>query len=172
MRIGEICALSINDVNFDFKTINVNKTITRNISDKYIIGKTAKTYAGNRIIKMSDTVFNLLKSYTPVENDLDVFFYDGRKNSIFNTSQINCYFKRIITRYKISETAEGFTQHMLRHTFATRCIESGMPPKVLQHILGHTDIRITLNTYCDVFDSYENTYLLQSEEYLKQKGLA
>lgn len=45
---------------------------------------------------------------------------------------------------------------MLRHTFATRCIESGMSAVVLQHILGHTDISITLNTYTSVFNSYKN----------------
>ena len=45
------------------------------------------------------------------------------------------------------------TLHSLRHTFATRCIESGMPPVVLQTLLGHTDIKITMNTYCSYIHS-------------------
>jgi len=47
----------------------------------------------------------------------------------------------------------------MRHTFATRAIEAGISPKVLQHILGHTDIRITLDTYTDIFDRFENQQL-------------
>ena len=60
---------------------------------------------------------------------------------------------------------------MLRHTFATRCIESGMPVKVLSKILGHADIETTLNTYCDVFENYENDAMLQAESYMQNMSL-
>lgn len=60
---------------------------------------------------------------------------------------------------------------MSRHTFATRCIENGMPVKVLSKILGHSDIEINLNTYCDVFDCYENDALRQAEYYFKRMEL-
>ena len=45
--------------------------------------------------------------------------------------------------------------HMLRHTFATRCIENGVSPVVLQRILGHKDIQVTLNTYTSVFNEFK-----------------
>lgn len=64
-----------------------------------------------------------------------------------------------------------FSPHMLRHTFATRCIESGMPVKVLSKILGHSDIQITLNTYCDVFENFESDALKQAESYLERLSL-
>ena len=47
---------------------------------------------------------------------------------------------------------EPFSIHKLRHTFATRCIESGMKPKTLQKILGHSDITVTLNYYVHITD--------------------
>lgn len=64
-----------------------------------------------------------------------------------------------------------FSPHMLRHTFATRCIESGMPVKVLSKLLGHSDIQITLNTYCDVFDQFENDAVKQAEKYMEKLTL-
>ena len=60
---------------------------------------------------------------------------------------------------------------MLRHTFATRCIESGMPAKVLQKKLGHQNISVTLNTYTDIFSAYEDKYDEQQENYLKEQGI-
>ena len=43
-----------------------------------------------------------------------------------------------------------FSTHVLRHTFATRCIEGGMKPKTLQKILGHSNIGITMNLYVHI----------------------
>ena len=62
--------------------------------------------------------------------------------------------------------------HSLRHTYATRCIESGMPAKVLQKILGHSDISITLNIYCSVFEKYRNEHLAIADEYMRSNNLA
>lgn len=74
--------------------------------------------------------------------------------------------------FYIKKTFEKpFSPHMLRHTFATRCIESGMPVKVLSKLLGHSDIQITLNTYCDVFDQFENDAVKQAEKYMERLTL-
>ena len=56
--------------------------------------------------------------------------------------------------------------------YATRCIESGMPAKVLQNLLGHTDIRITLDTYCDVFQKYSMENLAVADSYMKSNNIA
>ena len=54
---------------------------------------------------------------------------------------------------------------------SARCIEAGMPPKVLQTLLGHTDISITLNTYCNAFDQFQAEGLAKFADYMEQQGL-
>ena len=54
-------------------------------------------------------------------------------------------------RYKVG--SKRFSMHVLRHTFATRCIEAGMMPKTLQKILGHSNIGITMNLYVHITEN-------------------
>ena len=63
------------------------------------------------------------------------------------------------------------SQHMNRHTYATRRIESGAELIVLKNELGHANINITADTYCDVFEDVQRHKLATGEEYLKEKGL-
>ncbi|MEZ3421705.1 MAG: site-specific integrase [Eubacterium sp.] len=173
MRMGEINALTPKDVNLDFKTIHVQRTLTRDKNEHTIVGKTTKTYAGQRLISMTDTVYNLLKDYMEnkyIENKDGLLFYDHRAKKILTTNQCNMYLARLKTRYGfIDENVSGNVNlHSLRHTFATRCIESNMPVKVLQHLLGHTDIKTTLDTYCDVFEKFEQEHIHNAEAYLSK----
>ena len=75
---------------------------------------------------------------------------------------MNCFFQRACEKCDISLRG----QHALRHTFATRCIEAGVPPVVLKTWLGHTDIHITLDTYADVFNSMHNDSMNKLNEYI------
>lgn len=173
MRMGEINALMFKDISFDFKTINVQRTLTKDKSEHTIIGKTTKTYAGQRLLSMTNTIYNLMKDYVDnhyKENKEGLLFYDYRANKIITTNQCNMYLTRLKTRYDfIDENVQGNVNlHSLRHTFATRCIESNMPVKVLQHFLGHTDIKTTLDTYCDVFEKFEQEHINNAEAYLNQ----
>lgn len=173
MRMGEVGALYLSDIDFKNATISIERTLTRGDNDKYIIGENAKTEAGTRTIKVIPYVIDLLSDY--VNN-----FYKKRKDKLIFTrndnlitvSQVNSYYKRLITRYKISDTADDFNQHQLRHTYATRSIESGMSAKVLQKKLGHTDIKVTMNTYADVFSQFEDTEDEKLTKYLQSINLA
>ena len=78
----------------------------------------------------------------------------------------NIYDKRLY--YYCDKIGVGrFSMHVLRHTFATRCIEAGMRPKTLQMILGHSDIGITMNLYVHVTDNEKLKELQNVESSLK-----
>lgn len=55
--------------------------------------------------------------------------------------------------------------HVLRHTYGTRCIESGMRAVALQRLMGHTDISITLNTYTSIFNKYKRKKIEKVNDY-------
>lgn len=172
MRMGEINALDKdNDIDFVNKIIHVRRTLTRNKEDKTIMGDYTKTKNGVRDIVMDDQVEFLLKEYLTtdfIQNDHNLLFYNP-KYIYYSTSQLNMVFKRICEKYNI--IGYNVNQHQLRHTFATRCIEAGMPANVLSKIMGHADIRTTLEVYCDVFANYEKQHANRTYEYLKQNDL-
>lgn len=57
------------------------------------------------------------------------------------------------------------SRHSLRHTFGTRCIESGMAPVVVQRLMGHKDITVTLNTYTSVLEQFKERELDKVNQY-------
>ena len=169
MRMGEINALMPTDVSLQFGTVQVSRTITRDKNDIAIIGDDTKTSAGDRLIPLSATaqrVFaDVLANYSP--NPLNLLFHANGKP--ISTNQVNMEFNRLCSKFHVidDKVAGKVSLHSLRHTYATRCIESGMSAKVLQELLGHTDIRITMNTYCDAFEQLKAKDISQVENYLQ-----
>lgn len=168
MRCGEILALKPNDIDLDNKIIKVSKTITRNDYDSYTIKNGGKTYASTREIPFDDNLKQvLINSIDKIENNEFglLFTLDGK---IIRPSTLNNVFKRICKNLKFDGS---YHFHMLRHTFATRCIESGMPAHVLQKLLGHTDVSITINTYTSIFDKYKKEEFDKFLEYKKSNNI-
>lgn len=91
-----------------------------------------------------------------------LIFYDYNKGNIVTTSQVNSFYKRICAKCNLEDNG----QHVLRHTFATRCIEAGIPPAVIKNWLRHKDIHITLDTYADVFDRMNFSAVSKLERYI------
>lgn len=177
MRIGEILALTGKDIDLPNKIIHINRTLTKNINDKVIVGTTTKTYTGLRDIPITDNLIPILEKYQSTNNYL--FTYNKK---LIEPSIINSHFKRICknaniqvintTKKKSNGTvvnlkSSNVNAHMLRHTFATRCIESGMSAIVLQRILGHKNIEVTLNTYTSVFNKFKQDEICKINEYFK-----
>ena len=174
MRMGEINALDKDlDIDFKNKVIHVRRTLTKDTTDKTIMGSYTKTKNGIRDIVMDEQVEFILKEYINKEyqpNTENLLFFNVKKNTYYTTGQINMVFKRFCEHYNIGKGYD-VNQHMLRHTFATRCIEAGMPANVLSKIMGHADIRTTLEIYCDVFDNYEKQHSNRTYDYLNKNNL-
>ena len=161
LRIGEICALQWKDVDLINSTISVNKTVLRiknitpNATTKTrLIMSSPKTASSKRVIPiprtLSDMLLNIRKKSVS-ENDYVLtgmnYFIEPRN-----------YYERY-KRYLKECHIIGFDFHALRHTFATRCIEAGIDPKVLSEILGHASVRITLDLYVHPSDEIKRTSL-------------
>lgn len=188
MRIGEILALQPKDIDFDNKLINIDNTLTKNKTGKVIIGKNTKTYESTRKIPITIILEPILKdsmaNYIPNKNNLLFCHSNG---SVIAPSTINTQFKKICknagikvitTKKKKGIDLEGkpkyvnyhtstVNTHMLRHTYATRCIEAGIPAPVLQKLLGHKDISITINTYTTIFNKFKEDALNNYINYIQ-----
>ena len=170
MRVGECCALMVEDINLGDRTISVNKTVARGKYGKNVFNET-KTSAGTRTLFVNDDLADFLK--TIIDRKKSGLLFLSRNQNLVTTNQVNYSYSAALKAYGIVDnTVYGRVDlHSLRHTYATRCIESGMPAKVLQKILGHTDINITLNTYCSVFEKFRNEHLAVADEYMKANNL-
>lgn len=170
MRIGEVLALSRNNIDLKSNTIQIERTLTSDKNDKVILGSKTKTKTGQRIIYLSNNAMLVLKRamLAKVTNIYNLIFYNYQKNTFITPNEINCFLQRLNQKYKI---CGHIHTHMLRHTFATRCIEAGMSAKVLQKILGHRKIETTLDTYTSVFEKFNKDENEKYNLYMQENGL-
>lgn len=146
LRIGEVCALEWED--FSENTIHISKTMQRlkNSSGKTeVMILPPKTSSSDRIIPIPMALLPIIEKYR-------------QKSGNILTQPNGKYAEPRLMQNKFAECVkacglDGAHFHTLRHTFATRCIESGMDVKTLSEILGHSDVKTTLNRY--VHSSFE-----------------
>ena len=189
MRIGEVLALRLQDIDIDLEYITINQTMTRDKHDKTTIGTTTKTKSGKRKIKVLQQAKPILeKAIKEMTSNRDNLIFIRSNNKYYEDGQVNSAFKRICmnagirvidTKHKKYSKTKGYyyvnqrtsdvNTHMLRHSFATRAIEAGVTSIVLKDILGHSDIQTTINIYGDVFSYYQNSESEKAEKYLNEQ---
>ncbi len=157
MRISEFCGLTVGDLDMENKTIRIDHQIQRmRDGTKYI--ETPKTNAGNRVIPMTEDVFEcfqrILKNRNPPKKEPVIDGYSGflffdKDQQPMVAMHWEHYFQHILAKYNKIYKAElpKITPHVCRHTYCTNMAKSGMNPKTLQYLMGHSSISITMDTY-------------------------
>ena len=165
LRMGEINALRLENIDFKKNVIRVCGTVSRDKDYLPFLQDETKTDNGIREVPIMKELFPYLKLAIDQyhENKYGLLFYDHVHDKLITTQQVNCFYGRVCKKLNIANNG----QHCLRHTFATRAIESGVEAVVLKQWMGHKNIHITLDTYTDVFASLHNTAISTMDTYIK-----
>lgn len=146
IRIGELCALTWERISFSDKTICICQTMQRiqkrTLENKktHIIIDAPKSSSANRVIPIPNTLLKILSQYSLKKNG---YFLSGSSLEVVEPRRIQYRFHKILKECGIDR--KNF--HVLRHTFATRCVEANIDIKTLSEILGHSSVSITMNRY-------------------------
>jgi site-specific recombinase XerD len=157
VRIGEILGLEISDIDFEKGIVHIRRTTTSNKLGKVILGNRTKTPSGERDLPMNELtrpiLMHAVKNAMP--NKYNLLFCNPEGN-VYTDGALNSCLKRICFKAGITSNAHN---HKLRHSFTTNGVESGIDYKVMEETLGHSDIRITLDTYTDAQKEFQEKEL-------------
>ena len=160
LRVSEFCGLTIADIDFKKNRIRVDHQLQRTREMEYIIEK-PKTESGERFVPMSNEVAacfrriiqnRLRPRKEPMIDGYTGFLFLDKNGMPMVALHWEHYFKHIRNKYNSIYKIQlpKITPHVCRHTFCSNMAKSGMNPKTLQYIMGHSDISVTLNTYTHV----------------------
>lgn len=178
MRVGEIGGLKWEDVDYSNRTISIRRTLLQHKEKGGFYFGTPKSKTSIRIIPLTDEAIDILKKQRIFQlklkmkskswctiRDFDGLVFSTINGNPVGGSTLNDMLQGVIRSINLNRKLmaqsenkkynefKRITMHTLRHTFATRCVENGMNPKVLQSILGHSTISVTMDTYVHVTDS-------------------
>ncbi|MBR1742703.1 MAG: site-specific integrase [Lachnospiraceae bacterium] len=157
MRISEFVGLTLSDIDLKNRTIDINHQLQR-MRDGTKVIETTKTNAGTRVIPMTDDVYECFKKIIqnrvkpevePMIDGYTGFLYFDQNGLPMVAMHWEHYFKHICQKYNKIYRVQmpKVTPHVCRHTYCSNMAKSGINPKTLQYLMGHSDIGVTLNTY-------------------------
>lgn len=160
MRISEFCGLTVSDIDFKEHKINIDHQLQKKSKIGYYIEET-KTESGTRVLPMTADVEECFKKIIanrkppkvePMVDGYTGFLYFDKDGSIIYALHWEHYFKHIVDKYNSIYKVQmpKVTPHVCRHTYCSNMAKSGMNPKTLQYLMGHSDISVTLNVYTHV----------------------
>ena len=147
IRIGELCALTWGDIDFEEGLLRINKNMQRikdyrqdRTSTTQVMVQSPKTAYSLRSIPLPDVLLRILKENRKSE---EKYLIEGKKKNWAETRTLQYRFAAILKACGV----EHFKFHMLRHYFASLCMRQGFDLKSLSEILGHANTQITMNLY-------------------------
>lgn len=160
LRISEFVGLTIQDVDLKNRKLNVDHQLQRKRNMEYVIEDT-KTNCGTRVIPMADDVYECFEriisnrkkpKFEPMIDGKSGFLYLDKNDMPMVALHWEKYFQHICQKYNSIYKVQmpKVTPHVCRHTFCSNMAKSGMNPKTLQYLMGHSDIGVTLNTYTHI----------------------
>lgn len=170
LRIGEVLALSKESIDLENKVLYVKRTLTNDKEFAIILGNKTKTYSGNRTLPIPEFLVSIFEEQLKYTNENLHNLIFTNNDSYIRTSAINKELKRIF-KEELNVNSKNISTHCLRHTYGTRCIEAGMTAVVLQRLMGHKDVTVTLNTYTSVFNKFKEDELEKVNNYLNNNQL-
>lgn len=148
LRIGEVCALKWKDLDLKTEQISINKTINRIYVTDERLGRhtkliidTPKTHNSIRKIPMSNEIVKMVRGVTKIVNQ--EYFVLSNESIPMEPRTYRSYYNKLLKKLKVQK----LKFHGLRHSFATRCIESNCDYKTVSVLLGHSSVNTTLNLY-------------------------
>lgn len=157
LRISEFCGLTLKDIDLQNKVLNIDHQLQRTSDMTYRIEST-KTKAGTRKLPLTDDVVEcfraIIEDREPPKREKMIdgyagFLYYDTNGMPLVAMHWEHRFKHMVKRYNEIYRLQmpSITPHVCRHTYCSNMAKSGMNPKTLQYLMGHSDIRVTLNTY-------------------------
>ena len=197
LRTGEMIALTWDDVDWEKRTLIIRKTMEfRYKRQQFWVAGPPKSMSSYRVIPLTSRAYEILKEVYATKDtrkqspELDTVleYADKRKDQKqkksfnmqdlvfinFRTGMPNKNSSYDTHLYKLCDEAgiKRFCMHALRHTYATRAIESGMQPKPLQKLLGHSSLKMTMDRYVHVTDDSMEMGIKLFEQGQLENGLA